>query len=295
MAVLGAAAASALQRGDLETSGRYARLATVEGIPDSCPSGARAQAAGSLALVTSVTDTPEGIRLLRVAIRNLEAIEDAWGALNLGLVAVILSAVVGDIETAQREIATLLPRARQLANPTNLIVALYVYAQTWYSENPREALTALDEGFALTEQGASDVVLESTHGLRAQIQHSLGDQRGALTSLLSAIEVADRNGNRQEAIAFLLSVTEVFSTRHAYDLAAVAIGVTNQGPLAALVLYGRESESHAQTHDAVLTALGEPRFRQLVDQGATMTYEEAITWARGSLGTQIAHAARDAG
>lgn len=67
------------------------------------------------------------------------------------------------------------------------------------------------------------------------------------------------------------------------------------GTLAALVLYGRESESHTQAHDPVLAALGEPRYRQLVDQGATMTYEEAIAWARSSLGTQIARAVSDDG
>ena len=35
--------------------------------------------------------------------RDLEAIGDTWGVLNLELVAVILSSVIGDTESARRE------------------------------------------------------------------------------------------------------------------------------------------------------------------------------------------------
>ena len=200
-AVFGAASGSALQRGDLDASGRYADLAIADGIPASCPSSATAAAAPAMA--AAVTDPHEALRLLRSGAQDLEAIGDTWGVLNLELVAVILSSVIGDMETARREIASLLPRARQLANPANLVIALYACAYAWWQDNPHEALSMLEEGFALTEQGASDVVLDSGHQLLAQIRHALGDSPGALAALLSAIEVADRVGNRQSVITAL--------------------------------------------------------------------------------------------
>ena len=237
-------------------------------------------------MVAAVTDMREAIRLLRSGARDLEAIDDTWGVLNLELVAVIFSSLIGDTETARREIATLLPRARQLANPANLVIALYAYACAWWQDNPREALGALEEGFALTEQGASDVVLDSGHQLLGKIRHTLGDSPGALAALLSAIEVADRVGNRQSVISALWVAVEVVSACGAHDQVAICVGVTAEGPLASYVIVGPDAHSYAQAREAARGVLGEPRYRELVDEGAAMSYEDAVTWARRALSNQ---------
>jgi len=280
-AVFGAASGSALQRGDFDASERYAQLAVADGVPATCPSAA--QAAAAPALVAALRDMRESIRLLRKGARDLEVIGDTWGVLNLELVAVIFSSTIGDTETARHQIATLLPRARQLANPANLVIALYAYACAWWQDNPRDALSALEESFALTEQGASDVVLDSGHQLLAQIRHALGDSRGSLASLLSAIEVADRVGNYQSAISTLWLGVEVLCGAGDYELAAVAIGVTEA--LGTFVFVGPDASAHTQALEATRAALEESRYRELVDQGAAMSSEVGVTWARSALAT----------
>jgi predicted ATPase len=283
VAVFGAAAMSALQRGDLDASARYAQLGVAEGIPAGCPTPT--QAAAAPAMVAAATDIPEAVRLLKGAVRDLEAIDYPWGVLNLQLVAVILSSLIGETKTAQDEMATLLPRARQLANPANLVIALYAYASSWWRENPRQALGALEEGFSLTEQGASDVVLDSSYMLLASIRHSLGDAPGAIEALLSSIELADRVGNRQSVVTALVGAIEPLSTNHAYDLVAVCIGAIGSSRLGAHVILtsGPDADTRVRATEAARAVLGESRYRELVEEGAAMSYEGVVAWARREL------------
>ena len=282
VSVLGAAAMSALQHGDLEASERYARLAVADGIPVDSPTPT--QAAAALAMCSLVTDPFEAIRLLRKGARDLEAIECAWGVLNLELVAVILTSAIGDAKTAQAEIATLLPRARQLANPANLVIALYAYAIAWWRDDPHHALAVLEESFALTEQGASDVVFDSGLMLLASIRQRLGDFRGALAALLAALEYDDRIGNRQQAMSTIWAAVEPLHVCGADDLAAVCIGAT-EGPLAVMVnaVTGPDADAHTRACDATRAALGDDRYRRLVDEGAAMAYEDASARVRREL------------
>jgi len=290
VAVFGAAAASAQQRGDVQASSRYAELAVADGIPASCPRSAMAQAAGAPAL--TATDPTQSIPLLRKAVGDLEALGDVWGVLNLELVTVILSSVIGDMLTAQHEIGALLPRARQLGNPTNLVIALYAYACAWWRDNPADALIALEESFSLSAQGASEVVLENGHMLLGQVRLAVGDVPGAFTAFRSAIEIADRVGNRTAVVGTLWFAVEVLSTCEAYDLAAIGIGLTEQNAIAAFAMVWAvpelDADPHAHAREATRAALGEPRYEQLVRQGAAMSYEDAIAWARTALATQSA-------
>ena len=79
------------------------------------------------------------------------------------------------------------------------MIALYAYAIAWWRDDPHHALAVLEESFALTEQGASDVVFDSGLMLLASIRQRLGDFRAALAALLAALEYDDRIGNRQQA------------------------------------------------------------------------------------------------
>jgi len=285
VAVLGAAAHSAQQRGDMGLASRYARLAVADGIPASCPRSAMAQTAGSLALTT--IDLRESIPLLRQAVRELELLGDVWGVLNLELVAVILLSILGDFSTAQKEIDPLVHRARELGNPTNLVIALYAYACAWRLDNPADALVALEESFSLTGGGASDVVLENSHMLLGQIRLTLGDVRGALAAFRSAVEVADRFGNRTVVLGALWTAIEALSACGAYDLAAICVGITEENAFASFNPWTQslDADHHTQACETTRAALGESRYDQLVSQGAAMSYDDAIAWGRTALAT----------
>ena len=287
VAVYGAAAASAQQRGDAESAARYAGLAVAEGIPATCRRSAMAQAAGAPALTS--TDLTQSIPLLRKAVQDLQQLGDVWGVLNLELVAVILSSVIGDFDTAQSDVDALVPRARQLGNPTNLVIALYAYACAWWRDNPADALIALEESFSLSGQGGTDVVLENSHMLLGQIRLALGDLRGALGAFRSAIETADRVGNRTALVGTLWFTMEVLSTFEAHDLAAICIGLTEDNPVAAFTAAWTtrelDDDPHARARESTRAALGESRYDQLVSHGGAMSYEDAVAWARVALAT----------
>lgn len=290
VAVLGAAALRALQRGDLGASAHFAQLAVADGIPADCPSPT--QAAAALGMNAAVTDTAEAIRLLREGALQLEAIDYQWGVLNLELVAAIFLSALGDTTTAQREMAMLLPRARQHGNPANLVIALFAYADAWWRDDPNTALAMLEESLALTEQGASVVVFDAAHMLLGSIRALLGDPLGAIAAFLEALEYDDRIGNRQQAMSAIWGAVEPLSAAHEHDVAAVCVGMTEAGPFAALIMdaSSQDVEAHEQAREAARVALGEVRYRQLLGEGATMSYDEAIAWARREFSALLANA-----
>jgi tetratricopeptide (TPR) repeat protein len=294
VAVFGAAAANALQRGDFVASAGYAQRAVADGIPAGCPRSAMAQAVSATAL--AATEVTESFSLLRGAIEELERLGEVWGVLNLELVTVILWSVIGDVGSAQQEIGPLLSRARRLGNPTNLIIALYAFASAWWRENPADALVALEESLSLGGKGGSDVVLENSYLLLGQIRDALGDVSGALAAFRSAIEMADRFGNRPAVVGILRCAIEVLNTSRAHEVAALCIGLIVHGPLAAAAagLWLRdEGGTVAHGREEARVALGQHRFDELVGQGAAMTYEGGIAWARTARATQSAAVALD--
>jgi hypothetical protein len=290
VSVLGAAAMRALQRGDPGASAHYAELAMSEGIPADCPTPTQAVAAP--AMNAAVTDLSEAIRLLREGAQQLEAIAYPWGVLNLKLVAAIFLSSLGDTKTAQEEMATLLPRARQLGNPANLVIALYAYASAWWRDDPNTALSALEESLALTEQGASDVVFDAEQMLLASIRELLGDPHGALAAVRVALEYDDRVGNRQHAVSCLWAAVSSLRACDAHELAAVCVGVTEEGPLSALLMPApaQDREAYARARAATRAALGESRYQELVGLGAGMSYDEVMAWARSHFATPVADA-----
>src|SRR6185369_3478269 len=116
-----------------------------------------------------------------------------------------------------------LPRARQLGNPANLVIALYAYAYACWRDDPNAALTALEESLALTEQGASDVVFDAEQMLLASIRELLGDPHGALAAVLITLEYDDRVGNRQHAVSSLWAAVSPLRACGAHELAAVCV------------------------------------------------------------------------
>ncbi len=289
-AVLGTAAFGALNRGDPEAAERFGAAAVADGVPPTCQQPALAWA--GRAMVVALRDFAQGSEMLRQAAEQLQALGNAWGALNLSLIVVIFSALVDDTERAREEIEPLLARARELGNPSNLVIALYAYAWAWWRSRPEEALAALEESISLTEQGASDVVYADVLELLAQIRHVLGDTRGGLEAVLTGQAHADRVGNRPTALGIIWFAANLLAASGAYDLVATVAGITDQGPLAAIAHIGdpagQTNLEHQQAVEAARGSLGDDAYQRLADRGANMSYEQMIEWSQQAIRTHIA-------
>ena len=283
VAVLGAAAFGALNRGDPEAALQLAREGVSEGLPRSCP--APVLAAGALGVATSVSDIAAGIALVRDGAQSLEAIDDQYGAIVLRIIAVIYSALIGETDSARREIDVLLPQARAHGNPTNLVIALYAYASTWWQDNPQAAHVAIEESFALTDQGASDIVAADAHELLARIRHAVGDTRGGLAAVVEGQRLADDVGNRQTSVSILWFAVELLASRGANDIGAICIGISGHGPYASVMnaMVGPEAEAHDAAEQAIRTAIGDSGYEQLVAEGAAMSYEELVGYTQRAI------------
>lgn len=290
-AVLGTAAFGALNRGDPEAAERFGGAAVADGVPPTCQQPALAWA--GRAMVVALRDFAQGGEMLRQAAAELQALGNAWGALNLSLIVVIFAALIDDTERAREEIEPLLARARQLGNPSNLVIALYAYAWAWWRTRPEEAQAALEESITLTEQGASDVVYADVLELLAQIRHVLGDTRGGLEAVLAGQAHADRVGNRPTALGIIWFAANLLAASGAYDLVATVAGITDQGPLAAIAHVtgdpaGQTNLEHQQALEAARVALGDDAYQRLADRGAEMSYEQMIEWAQQAIREHIA-------
>jgi len=289
-AVLGTAAFGALNRGDPEAAERFGGAAVADGVPPTCQQPALAWS--GRAMVVSLRDFAQGCEMLRQAAAELQALGNAWGALNLSLIVVIFSALNDDTERAREEIEPLLARARQLGNPSNLVIALYAYAWAWWRTRPGEAQAALEESIALTEQGASDVVYADVLELLAQIRHVRGDTRGGLEAVLVGQAHADRVGNRPTALGIIWFAANLLAASGAHDLVATIAGITDQGPLAVIAHIGdpagQTDLDHQHALEAARAALGDDAYQRLADRGANMSYEQMIEWSQQAIREHIA-------
>ncbi len=55
-----------------------------------------------------------------------------------------------------------------------------------------------------------------------------------------------------------------------------------------LIGAGPEARAYARVRESVRVALGGPRYQQLVEQGVTTSYEDAVAWARHEFATFVA-------
>ena len=171
------------------------------------------------------------------------------------------------------------------ANPSALALGLYALASVSYRDDPDAALALLQESVALTEGGASDVVLGDAYELVASIYCRRSDANEALGALSSAVRQSDRIGTRVSAIGALTIGVEVFATTGHVELAAVLNGIITDGPFASLVGHqgGRERDEREHLLAEVRNTLDDETYETAVQRGASMSYEEIIDFVLGEI------------
>jgi predicted ATPase len=282
-AVLGAAAAAAFYRGDMEASERYARAALKEGYPPAAPSPCLASLV--LGLIAGFQgrnhDAARYLDAAEESIRGRDDEEYFRSRLQSIRVGANLFADSSDETIAQGRLGMSL--AQRTGNPTCLAYASFALGIALRHRHPDEALAAFDQNVALVRRGASTAVLVPARCYGAQVAAALGDADGARARLKDVLEEALRDDGDAIITQGLDVAVDVFSYRgkaRAAVVLAAAVETTLapqrwpdfscRGPALAL-----RTANLARARQE----LGDGRYEQARAEGVAMSREDALAFA----------------
>ena len=205
-AVLAAAAWKAVLEGDLDLARTRASEALRDGLPPDTPSPAWAHSALATADFFA-GDHPAARQTLLSGRRALDAIDAPdYALLELDLNGLMGRSVAGQLEEARTPAEEALRRARTLANPSQLIVALRWFAGTRRPDESDETIQALEECLAhsraVVTPDAPDVL--QPLGLLARLRARRRERAPAIEALREGVVRAHDTG-QSVMLAFVLS------------------------------------------------------------------------------------------
>jgi hypothetical protein len=160
-------------------------------------------------------------------------------------------------------------------------LAMYAYALAWWQTKPEEALAALQHSIAVDHHivGSNAAVQARARALTAQLRAAAGDIRSALETLREATLRAHGDGDRPSMANALARGTTVLIAAGDHECAAVVEGALSRGTLARLhALPTHERPDHRETLEQARAALGDDTYQSLNERGASMAYDELITF-----------------
>ena len=286
--VLGGAAFSAVQRGEVELARELLDAAMANGVPSNVSNHSTTYAA--LGIVIAATDFGAALRVLREGADIVERTGDESGAAILQSQIGVYAATAGDVGTALSASEEGLARARRLGNPSAIALGAFSWAAARWIDDPDGARAALEESMALTERGASDVIAGNVLQLLARLQANAGNLLDALTMQRSAVRGTVAAGNRLSIAGNLLFLAEIVGNAGIEpEVVGVVEGiVTRSATMSMAVVGGREHEIHDRAIENARRAVGQERFDALLARGGAMSYEEAVQYAVTELDRIIA-------
>jgi predicted ATPase/DNA-binding SARP family transcriptional activator len=287
-AVLAAAAWNAYAHGDLELSWCRATEALSAGLPSHC----NVSCYPYLLLTTKYALNAELDGLFEFFAEAHRAI-DMHGARRLDHLLLLVAsshyrAAFGQSEHAHTDAAHALRLARQVANPSALAGALWIYAFSGWRETPRDALTALEESVALMRAGASDSALARALALLGFLRARRGDRDGSLRALREGIIRGSDIGDRPQVVSTLDRAAASLLLLGEPELALV-IGGFLSGPLGQLSDVphpDRDERDHALKRAS--TRLGLELANADRVRGASMSHDEIVELTHNELGRLLA-------
>ena len=284
-AVLTAAAWKALLEGDLDLARTRASEALRDGLPPDTPSPGWVHSA--LAGADSFAgDHPAAQQTLAAGRRALDAIgAPDYAHLELDLNGLMGRSVAGQLEEARAPAEDALRRARALANPSQLIVALRWFAGTRRANETDETIQALEECLAhsraVATPDAPDVL--QPLGLLAKLRARRRERGPAIEALREGVVRAHDSG-QLVMLAFVLSCgVNVAVDLDAPELAATLGGAITDGSLTYLVRADRQAAlDHAQAQ------LGPDRYDAAHATGIAMSYDRIVEYTLAELDRLLA-------
>jgi len=297
MAVLAAAAFKAFADADLALMRLRAAEALRDGFAVDTPSPATAY----VALVVADAFAGDHDAALRSAATGRRALDtiavDEFAEMWLLIAVVAAHLLAARYEEAHATAEDALARARTLANPSGLILALFYFAWTRRSDERDDTVRALDECLnvgRIIDTPYRPHVLRAL-ALLAKLRAARGERLAAIEALREAIIGAHDSG---QLIALAVAVNHgvsVAADLDAWELAATLGAALGEGSLEGMTLLVHPSE-HTDRQAAVDRArreVGPDRYHLALDRGITLTYEQLIDYTRVELDRLHADAGDD--
>jgi predicted ATPase/class 3 adenylate cyclase len=286
-ALLGAAALDAFNRGDLDATRELAAQAVRTAVPVDCPCPA-------LPFVGRAAARPDADTIVSEALEHSDAIrQHPWSeALLLGVRGIFRS-FGGNSNGARLDAAESLARARRIANPLVLVVALTATGYAWIDDDTTRAREAFEESVALTRAGASDVNFSIALRQLARLRMQDGDSGGALDALHAAVTHDHACGNRPSLVGALAIGCESLATLGHLDDALVLACAVIEGELSALTGLGGVAVSLQALLVKTRAVLDTTTYEAAVAHGEALSYEEVVAYALNAIDTARAELQTD--
>jgi predicted ATPase/transcriptional regulator with XRE-family HTH domain len=277
--VVGAAAWSAFWAGDLVLAQRRAEDAILE--PASGDPISYGLLRALLSRACALTGQME--RAVRVVtegrLESTEPVGQVVGGHLLAMEAMAWEAA-GNHAAARRPAMEAVEVARRLRNPALSAMAFYAAAGAVWIEDPKTALTLVEECLALTRAGALDSILGFALSLTAAIRIRNGDLRGALIVLEEAT-VQQRGDNRLGlGVTLQRGATALAFLGEALHAAIIAGAVSANFAAAAAAAANVWLEID-EAQEVARQALGETAYTSALRRGAAMDDDELVDYALG--------------
>jgi predicted ATPase/class 3 adenylate cyclase len=286
MAVLGTAAMGASLRGEVETIRALSDEALAEGIAPDCPTPNMAIVAGGLARMYA-GDPSNALEWACSWADELKARDSRpFDRANVLTTAAIWAIHVGDIVRAQELGTEALAMSRATDCPSAIAIATHMLAWSTEAVDPRRALHQQEESVALTNMGASDVMMTNALVRIARLRAELG-VGGATSALRAAITHSYEDGDPPGTTGALDQATIVLSALDHHEAAATIAGAV-LGPLAVLRLTPAPDIAKRDIAlEQARTTMGASRFSDAYERGEDFSYEEAVSLALAELDRMI--------
>jgi predicted ATPase len=175
--------------------------------------------------------------------------------------------------------------ARDLGQPTMTSFALQGLASVVAADDPRFALTALDEAMSVAVSALNPYAISMCHTVRAAVRSEAGDTRGAAIDWLEASFRAHAHHDRWQTAMNLAGVAaELAATGNAQAAATIAgwIATVTDRSLDPLGNYSLGDGNARSTTFA--EQLADDHYAELVQAGRNLTDDEVLEFARRALG-----------
>ena len=183
-----------------------------------------------------------------------------------------------DLATARAQAESALDLARRIENPSAIACALFNLARSIEHDDPVRALDAVERAIALGRAGAMPIVVGMALVDVARWHSRMGDRVAALEALYDAISYANHAGSRGPVVEVLGAGAEILLRAGELSAATVLAGSLLQGALLAILVSQRDAELKRALM-AAHEGLGDEQYQRMFDRGASMSYEEVITFA----------------
>jgi predicted ATPase/class 3 adenylate cyclase len=279
-AVLAIAAWTAVLDGDFDR----ARTRALEALRDGLPSDTPMPSVAYAALLCAAWNIGDHAAALQTVTDGQQALDAIGAEANSHLLLESLGAQVlwdaGRPDDARVAADNLLRRARALANPSELIFSLRIFAWTRRPDEIDEAIQALEECLAHSRAVATPEApnVSWALGLLATLRSRHGEPLDAIEALRQALAGAHDSGQRLAVSRALDNGVSVAADLGAWELAATLDGaVLDAQRLGLSRIAGateRAARSAALAH--ARAQLGPDRFDAARAAGTAMTYEQLV-------------------